>query len=351
MRFHIDHDSGEIIAGWFVPDNPNATARIEVRLPGSDPVEFSAQIHRPDIVDLGMHNTGVVGFYVNETEVPGLTSAVGVELRDATSHTLFYKRLDPALHVQKRLMLFDASVVPQRKLLEQMKNRFAMPFSAVEGFPYETMASIVNIHYSPSLLLAGRPMFMRHANHLKEREFLVAALLRDPFEELAERLLFLNLVSKSSNAASLIPFATGLTPLIDLARDFPFADERAMDRILRDMETNQSDSVRDPLTRMLACQLDEKPSRNHVTQALENLAGMDVVGTRGRFDEFRGMIAAILGSDAFGGARPETSQVVLDLTRRLAGLRIVRDLLENDLALFSYAEEAVDIGLESDAAS
>lgn len=54
-----------------------------------------------------------------------------------------------------------------------------------------------------------------------------AALLRDPFDELAERLHFLNLLS-NSDALHLAPnFVTGVTPLIEMARDLPFHDPKA----------------------------------------------------------------------------------------------------------------------------
>jgi hypothetical protein len=349
MMFTVDSDTGDAIVGWVVPDNPNETPTLTVYLPDRDPIDIVATIARPDILDLGMHNTGMVGFLVGESLIPTLRDEIGLELRDTLSKTLIYKRFNPDRHLVKKLMYFDASVVPQRKCYRHINSNFAMNFNVAHSYPYETLDVIMRIYYSKSIFVAGRPYYLRYANSLKDKNFCVIALLRNPFEDLAERLLFLNLLARSRDAGELSAYAAGLMPLTDFASAFPFNDARGMDRAFRQAPKEIRNLLNDPLTRMLACNIDEPPKRNHVTLALDNLAGMNAVGTHDRFPDFKLMVAGVVGADIFQDSAPETFQTVKDLAGSLAKLGSVQNLLENDLALYSYVSEALENGLAATA--
>lgn len=198
--------------------------------------------------------------------------------------------------------------------------------------------------------MAGRPHFMRQVTGFKERNYLIAALLHDPFEELAARLLFFNLLAKTKNPAPLMGFATGLLPLTEFARTLDFESEKSLTRAFRAASPETRALIRDPQTRMIACEPEERATRHHVTKALDLLSSMDVVGTRGRFSDFKAILADVLGADIIGDATMEPSPIVSKLADRLSRMSLVHNLLEQDLALYSYAEEAFELGFAAAAA-
>lgn len=351
MRFIIDQDTGDRIVGWLAPDNPNDRSRVRVNVKDRAPVEVEATIMRPDIVALSLHATGMCGFQIDDSMIPGIARCADLEIRDAVTDLLMHRRFDSARHINRKLMFLDASVMPPRKAIDSMRAYFATPYTEVESLTYETLYSMVYQHQSQSLLFAGRPYFMRQITGLKERNFIVAAMLRDPFEDLAERLLFFNFLSRSRNPASVMGYATGLHNLVEFARDLNFEDMKSLAQAIRRATPEQKAAMRDPMTRMLACEPEESAKRHHVTQALDNLSSIDAVGTRERFEEFRGILQDILGVDIFGGASIEPSPLVARLAQNLSRIGVVQYLLEQDLALYSYAAEAFDIGYATAAAA
>jgi hypothetical protein len=80
MQFNVDSDQGASISGWVVPDNPSAVPKFMVAAEGSEPVAFDANAMRPDIKDLGMHRTGMVGFAIDGRIFPGLAEARNVRI-------------------------------------------------------------------------------------------------------------------------------------------------------------------------------------------------------------------------------------------------------------------------------
>ncbi len=100
------------------------------------------------------------------------------------------------------------------------------------------------------------------------------------------------------------------------------------------------------MTRVFGCNVDEFPERRHVAIALENLATMDVVGTRAGFNAFRHLLNGILGANIFGETAPIDFASIQTLATSLSRIGIVVDLLDHDLALYSYVDGAVKVGLE-----
>jgi hypothetical protein len=349
MRFYIDSDNGVSISGWLIPDNPNEISRIKIYIPNGEPIEISASVMRQDLVDHGLHNTGMVAFRVDESLIPTLATESAIELREASSDLVFYRRFDKANHLERKLCLFDASVIPQNNISAAMRQHFSLSYNFIEKFAYETLWSIITAGYSSSILMTGRANYARHAATLRDFNFHIAALLHSPFEDLAERLLFLKLMSQSPNPKGFVPFATGLLQLADFTQTLDLNDQRSLDMAFRKSDQEKRQNFRDPMTRMHACNPDEKATRNHVTQALENLAGMSVVGKRDRFQDFSGMLEAELGVNVLGDKPLKSSPNVVELAAKLSGLGVVQDLLENDLALYSYFDEAVNLGLDTPA--
>lgn len=347
MFFNIDADKGKVIRGWLAPDNPSATPKILVRAQGYNDFEIEGTIQRNDILNLGVHSTGMVGFEVNDSLIPGLEKIENVEFFEAESRLPIFRRFLPARHIERNLFLFDCSVRPLERILANAKSKFALNYTASERHAFETMLVIINNKSAKSIFITGRSSYTRYSHYLENANFTTAALLGDPFEELAQRLLLLSLIQKSDASHLLPQLFTGLTPLADLARDLPLDDSKALLQRFRQATDAQREALASPMTRTFACNVNEHPERRHVPMALENLASMNLVGVRSQFQAFGSLLAGIIGADLVGDYEPVLHPSIRALADRLSGISLVSDLVEDDLALYSFAQESVNAALNN----
>ena len=243
-------------------------------------------------------------------------------------------------------MLFDASLMPQRRMLANVAQNFSLNYVSSERYSLETMIVLIANQMAKSAFISGRSNFNRYSSYLVNAGYMRAALLREPFEELAERIMFINLLAKSEAAHLLPSFVIGVEPLVELARDLPLTDPKAMLSAFRKISNEQRLALTSPMVRMLGCNVDETPERRHVSVALDNLASMDLVGSRTRYEVFRAMLEQMVGVDVFGDEQPAMFTAVTQLAQSLSRIGIVADLLEHDIALHALADEAIGIGLE-----
>lgn len=349
MFFHIDFDKGGAIGGWLAPDNPSAVPKILVRRPGEEDIEILATIERPDVRNLGVHVTGLVGFLIDDTIVKGLPGVEDIELLEADTGILIYRRFKERKHIERKFFLFDSSIRPIEKLGGRSRNLFTLTYPSTERYGFETMLVLINNNFNKSIFMSGRSSYPRYSHFLANAQFTTAALLNDPFEELAQRLVILSLIQKSDSTHMLPLLFSGLTALTKFARDLPIEDSKGMLAKFRNVTDEEREALMSPMTRMFGCIPGETPERRHVTAALENLASMDLVGVRSRFRDFSALLAGILGHDLAGDYEPVVHPSISALADRLSRISLVADLLEDDLALYSFAEESIVSALSDDA--
>lgn len=349
MFFNVDSDRGAVIQGWFAADNPAMSARLAIRIPGRQDVVVEADMQRDDVRDLGIHGTGRVGFLIDKSVVADLDELVDVEIVEADSRLPIYRRLQPGRHIEKKLILFDSALMPQRRVLDQIRDCFALTYFSAERYSLETSIVLISNHHAPSLVVTGRHNYNRYATYLDNAGFVKAAMLREPFEELAERLLFLNLLAKSPSAHLATGFLTGVAPLLDFAGKLPLSDAKALVSHFRQIDAEQKRAIASPMVRMFGCDVGDEPERRHVSTALDNLAAMDVVGCRERYDTFRNLLWQTLGADVLGDEALSAFSSVQTLAAELRRIGVICDLLEHDATLYGLARAAVDAGLSGEA--
>jgi len=337
MQFNIDQDTGNVISGWVVPDNPSAVPKLRLSARGRPDIEISANLPRPDIRALGLHSTGMVGFGIDETIVPGLPALTDLALLETSSNVLLHRRFDG---LPRKLLLLDISMTPEASsaLLRQLGERFSLAYEAVERYPFDTLYAILNNQVTMSVYAAGRLSFVRYQHVLQANGYICAALLRHPFEDLALRLQVAWRIAHGDELASL--YGTDLLPLVELVRTVDAGDLQHLKATLGGLSVEQAAAISNPLTKALACSIDEIPERRHVALALENLATMNITGSHARFALFRSSLSEMLGEDMLGSLSPTLDKTVTDVVAVLARIEFIRKLLRLDLALYSYIEDA-----------
>jgi hypothetical protein len=176
---------------------------------------------------------------------------------------------------------------------------------------------------------------------------MMTALLRDPFEELAERLLTIAQMRKWSGAVGGHPLLRHHEKLLSLLDGMDLYDEKSILRSFRTLSSEQHSALRSPMTSALGCFPEEEPQRRSVSIALDNLAKFDLVGTRDRLEEFWKMTDSLIGVPSVAGLQLEALPGVRDLAGFLRRIGLVSDLLDEDIALYSFASEAINEALGS----
>jgi hypothetical protein len=236
--------------------------------------------------------------------------------------------------------------MPRNNILAHLSAHFTNFYFHSERLSLETVQGIIGNNSLPSVVFYGSSNFYSYALRLAEAGYIRAALIQDPFLELAERLLILKLIANGRlpNAESI----SGLNRGLHFAQDLRLTDEKAMLQAFRQLDSGQRDLFANPMTRLFGCADNEAPLRRHVSIALENLATMDVVGVRSEFPLFRQMLAAAVGVDAVGGESPVVLDIVAELAQKLLRIGVVEDMLAADSQLYEFVKAAMRSAQESD---
>ncbi len=345
MNFHIDMDAGTVISGWLIPDNPADVPEFRIKIPDRKEVSFSANVLRSDLRDLGIHATGLAGFHIDEQYIVDLADQRDLTIYEVGSGLPIYRRFNPQAHIERKLLLMDVGAFPQIAMLRQLMTCFTQSYPVVERLSLETIGALLSLSYARSVFISGQPNWMRHGPTARERGFLTAALLRDPFEEMAERLLFLANVSKRPSTNPTNGAVARYADLLPVVRTIDFSDEKSVLTSFRGLSSDKRRLLRSPMTSMFGSTPDEELQRRNVAVALDNLAQIDIVGTRTHFSEFTGMLDDYLGISTPSEYELSTIAGTTELAEVLRGIGLVADLLDEDVALYSFACEAIETGI------
>lgn len=351
MLFYIDDDNGTSITGWLIPDNPSDVPEFLVEVPNRPPVQFHANVIRPDIHNLGLHPTGQVGFMIDAQLVPDLNAGMAITIYEAENNLPFYRRHFSERKINRKVFIFDSNILSQVKFLRNISKSFTLGYPMIERHSLETTVAIIANNYVSSILLSGKPNWQRVGETLKDQGFVSFALLRNPFDELAERLLFLSYLRKRSTSNSVSAIFARQMPLMPVVEALESPNEKALLQAFRKLSNEQRRLLRSPMTAAIACTPDEQPSRKNVSIALDCLAQFDLVGVYDHFHAFSTIADGIIGTDLFGENMPETLPGTQELAERLSHIGIVADILDEDIALHTFARSAIETanGLAEDA--
>jgi hypothetical protein len=337
MQFNIDQDLGASISAWVVPDNPDAMPKVLISAPGREAVELTANRSRPDIRDLGLHTTGMVGFWIDHSIIPDLEAWTDLSVHEVRSQVLIHRRHTGIPH---KVFLLDTSMDASTSLAieNQLKRHFTLPYEAIERYPFDTLFSILNNQSERSIFACGRLPLVRYLNILRANGFICSAVLKHPFEDLGSRLEIAHQAARGM-LPNVADYVVGLEPLVELMTTINLGDLGGLQTAMHSLTAAQATAISNPLVKILACVNDETPHRDHVAQALENLAAIDLVGSYSRFDSFQQSLCEILNQQVLE-ACPEASFAAKEIAGVLARIEPVRRLLSLDLALHSYIEDA-----------
>ncbi|RAS07155.1 hypothetical protein [Ensifer adhaerens] len=347
MLFNVDNDAGDAIGGWLVLDNPGDTPMFRVSVSGREDHVFKANVFRRDLYDLGMHSTGMAGFHIDEHMIPGLPGLGDLSIKEATSGLPIYGRFDPETQIERKLLMIDTGVLPQIRSLQRVMERFAIRYPMVDRYSLESVVSILSRPYFRSVAVTGNVNWIRAASAVESTGFTAMALLRNPFEEMAEKFIVLKRLADQPTNPAAQPILEKYTVLLTSIQDMDMESHKSILSTMRNLNRDQRRLLRSPMTYAFGASPEEELQRRNVSAALDNLARFSLVGTRARFKEFAYLADSMLGGDVFGDIEMKNLPFTESLASSLAETGVARDLLDEDIALYSFAEEAVETVLPS----
>ena len=346
MLLDIERDDGNRIVGYIVPDAFSGSPSVRASDGQRDLAVLQCNEERAALVAAGRHENGRCGFTIDETIIADLALQQAIELYDSATNTLIYRRRAPANVVQKRVFRLETHLVPLWRLDDSIDPHFQFCHKGIERHGAETTTQMFLLNNSSSLYLSGRLLIKAYENYIDET-FNCVALLRNPYQELAERLLTLKLIDTLSDKFQLLGERDMMTfaPAIEFAQSLR-NDEKALHRAFSTMPKAAIPSLSNPLTRQLVARTpDENPIKGAIAGALGTLAGFSIVGVREHQQLFLAQLANLLGVDET--SLPSSSEFTrtagfADLLRQVpeAGL-----LIEQDLEVYDMVKSAVEAAL------
>jgi hypothetical protein len=200
------------------------------------------------------------------------------------------------------------------------------------------------LNNATSQYLSGRLIFKIYDNYINEK-FSCIALLRDPYAELAERLLTLKHARKFGDELLGARDTIAYEAVISFAETIE-PDDKALRRAFATMPKMAVANLANPLTRQLSARTaDEAPAKGAIATALDTLSSFAIVGLREGHVLFLEELAHVLGIN--GGELPKIPEFdgTADLAAKLKRLPEAEVLIEHDLEIYHHVRSALENAL------
>ena len=354
MLFNIERDEGRCIVGYMVPDTFSRSCSLRVTDGDKELLILQCREERAALVAAGRHETGRCGFAIDDTMIADLAELQTIEIYDQETGLLIYRRRPPDQLIQKRIFRLETHLVPLWRLDDRLERHFQFFHKGIERHGLETTTQMFLLNYSSSLYLAGRIPFKAFENYIDET-FTCTTLFRDPYTELAERLLTLGIVRKVADKVQLLGARDMMSygPALDFSEQIK-VDSKVLHRAFAAMPKAAIAILSNPLTRLLAARrADEVPGKGAVATALGTLSRFASVGLREGEDLFLAQLAAMLGIDAASLPATADFSKTLELSALLREVPEVQLLIEKDLDVYHHTKSAIEKALaeQADAAA
>ncbi len=340
MMFGIHHDDGVSVHAFLIPDSGGTTPAMKIRGDGTDLLTMEANELRPELVAAGRHATGLCGFRIDETMVPNLQQYEDLEITEQKSGIIIYRRKRPTYLAQKVFRL-ETHLLPLWRLDEALKPHFQYWYKGVDRHGMETTTQAFCLPDAESLFISGRLLVNNLHIHLS-KGFKTIAMFREPYEELAERLIFLK--SANQQTRDLLGPRDSMTfeVVMEALSDIETFDRQSCRRFFRRAPPPVFAALANPLLRLLTNSTpDEMVNKGAMATALQQLAEFDVLALRSDAGHFPEHVAESLGLDGETRLPPINEyKRVIELGQILRENHDAELILEKDIELYNYAAPA-----------
>lgn len=342
MLFMVWSDTGSCIRAYCVPDSFSSQSHLKIFVAGALVKTLAPNEINEHVLNSGRHQTGHVGFTIDETILSGLSGFSDLEIRDADTDILVYRRPPAYPVISKNVFRLETHLLPLSRLDQVFRNRFRFWYERIDRFASETARQILSFDGFGSCYSSGRILYNNHRLYIEDKHK-VAMLMRDPFDELAERLLIFSQLG--ANAPRLLGERDALVfgPVQNLAAQCRTFTEAELRSLLNNADPDVLNILSDPVTRQLTCAVPgDMPDRGSPAKSLQTISAFDLVGLRNESHHFTDAFAELLGVNPVEMPNVNEFPRVLEVGRNLRAIRWLEALVEKDLELYSHVKAAFE---------
>ncbi len=341
VLFDLMADEGHRITAYVVPDTGGTIPSVRVRGNGADLLTLPANVTIHEFVKAGRHATGTCGFELDDRIIPGIAAYQDLEILEAETDLLIYRRPTAGIIPDLNLFRLETHLLPLWRIDDALKHRFQYWYKAVDRFGRETSTQVFCLRNGASSYVSGRLLYKNYEFYLS-KGIKTIAMIRDPFDELAERLIMLKKIGPHAEDLLGARDAVTFEPVIEALADYDRLDETFCKRFFRRAGELEFLALANPLVRQLTATLPQEMA-NHASMAaaLDALSSFEIIGLRSQGAEFVAAVAEMLGLAE--GSLPALSEEfpgVSELGERLRGVVAVESFLEKDLELIHHLTSA-----------
>ena len=239
------------------------------------------------------------------------------------------------------MLRLETHLLPLWRLDDAFEGAFQYFARGVERHGRESTLQMFHLTTIESAYVSGRVLYRGVARAAEER-FQTVALLQNPYDELAERLLVLARANKNGLETLGMRDSLSFRGAAAFASALPTGDVKELKRALRRMPDDVATIFANPLVRQLTTNNpDEMPAQGAVAAALDALSGFALVGMREDPELFLKGFAELAGLDARSLPAPPRFATVAAFAERLRETGEVDGILEKDRELHHYLTQAV----------
>ena len=339
MLFSVEYDTGSSIKAYLIPDSGGLASVVTIRGRGADLLTLSATDERPEIVASGRHASGMCGFTITETHIPDLAGYLDLEIVEASSGVMIYRRAMPSF-IEAKVFRLETHLLPLWRVDDALKARFQFWYKGVDRHGRETATQAFCVHKANSAYISGR-LFFANIQFYLSQGFKTVTMFREPFDELAERLIVLKNVGEQ--AAELLGPRDALTyeTVIQALAEVDTFDYQSCRRFFKRADETMFAALNNPLVRQLTSNsFEEIPTKACISTALQILSDFQVLSLRSDAGHFSEGLAEMLD---LGGESIPTMKEFKRVSELGAVLREIKDaelMLEYDLELYDHTSRA-----------
>lgn len=342
MLFMVAQDSGSSLIGYLVPDSVTESGQYAIVSGGEEIHRGETDLIHADLVAVGRHQTGRCGFQVTESQIPGLSKIAELDVIDLVSGQIIYRRRRPETLIRKRIFRLETHLLPLAGLDRSLEPSFQLWFPHVDRAGAETIGQTFQMT-AASIFVSGRVGYQSIELFLEKSGYESVILMHDPFEELAERLLFLRLVAQRPAGILGERDDVSFAETLAFAREVDLGSEKSLRRAFRSLDPTVAIRLSNPLVRLLGLyDTGDAPTGTAVGKAVTALSTFKLVGVRRRPDLFAEGLADLLSSCDREITVAPPIPAAIELAERLRACREVEDLLDYDLALYHIVSDALE---------
>ena len=328
MLFGVEEDSGSTVKLHLVPDSGNTAAKGRVIGNGVELATVTANERRDNLAE---RHSGLCGFTIGVDTIPELASCGDLEIYDEATGILVYRRRTPAMLTYVMIFRIENHLLTHWRIDDALEHWY----KGIDRQGLETSTQTFKVK-SKSMFISGR-LLVKNFEVFLTQDIKAVAMFRDPYDELAERLIILKNIGEQAQDLLGPRDAITYAPVIEALGQLERFDESSLKRFFRRAPQHIFATLANPFVRQItAWTMDEPLTSACIYTSLGSLAAFELVGLRSEAADYSHGLCHLLGLDeATLPAMPEYTRV----TAVGACLREIRDaeiLLERDLELYAH---------------